>query len=162
MADEPPNRPIKPKRHRSLDRPRTAKERRKLLEGMPKAALTGEFEIAKMLRDERERGMPLVLDTSVAFTRRVDVALSLQRALLGEVFPALRAVTASASANLVSFRAYIDGEPHPDDLESLSCVSAEFAADFESGVYVDYEVLRVDAPARIHDSDWWIFRRREP
>lgn len=92
---------------------------------------------------------------------RTLVLLSLQRALLGEVFPALRAVTVEWSDKLVKFWAYVDGPIADEDLESLSVISAEVAADFWSGVDVDYEVVRLDWPTPIEDSRTRAFRRRE-
>lgn len=52
---------------------------------------------------------------------------------------------------ILDLRAYVDGPIDDDDAESLSSVSAEVAADFWSGVDVDHEVVRCDAPARIDD-----------
>jgi len=92
---------------------------------------------------------------------RVTVMLSLQRALLGEVFPALRAVTVEWGPAFVRFIGYIDGEPSEEDLESLSCVSAEVAADFSAGVDVDFEAVRCDHPQRIADDLPRVYRRRE-
>ena len=64
---------------------------------------------------------------------RTLVLLSLQRALLGEVFSSLRAVTVDWSDSMVKFWAYVDGPLAAEDEESLSCVSAEVAADFWPG-----------------------------
>ena len=93
---------------------------------------------------------------------RAGVLLSLQRAMLGEVFPALRAVTVEWSDRMVKFFAYVDGPLADEDSESLSCMAAEVAADFWSGVDVDYEVVQVDFPNRIVDERIRVFRRREP
>lgn len=92
---------------------------------------------------------------------RALVLLSLQRALLGEVFPALRAVTVEWSNTAVKFFAYVDGPLTEEDAESLSCISAEVAADLWSGVELDYEVVRRDSPARIDDARVRVFHRRE-
>lgn len=87
--------------------------------------------------------------------------LSLQRALLGEVFPALRAVTVEWGPQFVKFLAYVDGQLTDEDEESLSFVSAEVAADFQHGVDVDYAVVRCDFPCRIEDQRPRVFHRRE-
>ncbi|MEQ1736808.1 MAG: hypothetical protein ABL886_10470 [Rhodoglobus sp.] len=87
--------------------------------------------------------------------------LSLQQAMVGEVFPALRAVTVEWSQTLVRFFAYVDGPLCEEDALSLSCISAEVAADFWSGVDVDYEVVQVDVQGRIDDSRIRVYRRRE-
>jgi hypothetical protein len=92
---------------------------------------------------------------------RTHVLLSLQRAMLGEVFPALRAVSVDWSDRMVKFFAYVDGPLADEDAESLSCISAEVAADFWSGVDIDYEVVQVDAPNRIVDERTRVFHRRE-
>lgn len=93
--------------------------------------------------------------------KREDVLFSLQRAMLGEVFPALRAVTVEWSDRQVKFFAYVDGPLADEDAESLSCISAEIAADFWSGVDIEYEVVQVDAPNRIVDQRTRVFHRRE-
>lgn len=92
---------------------------------------------------------------------RILVLLSLQRAMLGEVFPALRAVTVEWSPAAVKFFAYVDGPLSEEDAESLSCISAEVAADFWSGVDIDYEVVRVDFPKRVDDPRTRVYSRRE-
>lgn len=92
---------------------------------------------------------------------RSRVLCSIQRAMLGEVFPSLRAVTIEWRSDRVEFCAYVDGPASEEDLESLSCISAEVAADFGSDVEIDYDVVRRDAPEPICDSRTWVFRRRE-
>lgn len=92
---------------------------------------------------------------------RARVLLSVQRALVGEVFPALRAVTVEWRPDMVKFWAYVDGVLRDEDNESLSVVSAEIAADFGPEVEIDYEVVRRDAPMAIDDGRVCVFRRRE-
>jgi len=81
--------------------------------------------------------------------------------LLGEVFPALRAVSVEWSDTLVKFWAYVDGPLTDEDSESLSAISAELAADLWSGVDVDYEAIRADRPEPIEDTRTRVFQRRE-
>jgi hypothetical protein len=55
-------------------------------------------------------------------TRAVErtlVLLSLQRAMLGEVFPSLRRITVEWSDHMVKFVTYVDGPLQDDDEESL-------------------------------------------
>jgi len=92
---------------------------------------------------------------------RIQVLLSLQRALWGEVFPALRAVTVEYSEASVKFVAYVDGPLEDTDADSLSAISAEVSADFLPGVDIDYEVVRRDSPMRIDDGRLLVYRRRE-
>jgi hypothetical protein len=92
---------------------------------------------------------------------RAAVLFAFQRALLGEVFPALRAIAVDWTETGVSFVAYVDGPLDEKDATSLSSVAAEVAADFPAGVDVDYDVIRCDAPAPILDSRLRVFQRRE-
>ncbi len=94
-------------------------------------------------------------------TFRCRVLLTIQRALLGEVFPDLRAITVDWSLEFVKFRAYVHGESRPDDLDSLSCVSAELSADFEEEINIEYSIIRIDAPNQIVDSGVFVYKRRE-
>jgi hypothetical protein len=81
--------------------------------------------------------------------------------MLGEVFQALRAITVEWSDTAVKFWAYIDGPVEDEDVESLSCISAEVAADFWPGVDIDFETIRLDFPSKITDTRTCVFRRRE-
>lgn len=92
---------------------------------------------------------------------QASVLLSLQRALLDEVFPALRAVTVEWSDAHVTFYAYVDGEIPEEHLESMSLVATYVGADFWEGVTIDHQVVRVDVPERVRDGRLAVFRRRE-
>lgn len=50
---------------------------------------------------------------------RTHVLLSLQRAMLGEIFPTLRVVTVEWSDRLVKFFAYVDGPLSDEDEEAV-------------------------------------------
>lgn len=92
---------------------------------------------------------------------RTTVMLSLQRALLGEVFPSLRMLTVEWTCDRVFFYAYVDGAISENDSESLSCISAEVAADYWDDIEIDYEAIRIDYPAKITDSRTRVYHRRE-
>jgi hypothetical protein len=101
---------------------------------------------------------------------RGSVLLSVQRALLGEITPNMRAISVSWSPREILIRVYIDG-PIPrglqDDFEAG--MAAQVVADF---VYPDQgdpavlpcEFIRVDAPQRVphRDGEVFVFKRREP
>ena len=93
----------------------------------------------------------------------VSLRLSLQRALLGEIGPGLRAVTCSSSDDGIVIRAIFDGEAGPEDRESMSEVATEVAADFAENVLVDDEIIRVDMPNSYKDKllDHLVYARRE-
>jgi hypothetical protein len=94
--------------------------------------------------------------------RRCEVLLSLQRALLGEVTPRLRAVTVKYAESSVHFEAYFDGEVSDEDRESMSLVETEVMADFPSDHLITHEVIRLDAPALIPKDRTWVYYRKEP
>src|SRR5262249_15827690 len=60
---------------------------------------------------------------------RIHVLLSVQRALLGEVPPALRGVTVGWDASSINIVCYFDGEISEEDQASMSCVETEVIAD---------------------------------
>ena len=93
---------------------------------------------------------------------RIGVLLSVQRALLGNVPPCLRAVTVdySSEAKRILLRSYFDGVIAEDDLELMSTVWTEVGAD-HPGFRVDWEVIRCDVPLPIQVLRDWAFMRRE-
>jgi len=76
---------------------------------------------------------------------RVRLLLSIQRALLGEVTPNIRAVTAAIDDNTITLRWIIDGAIAPGLENDLSVAGAEVGADFNSH-QIAQEFLRCDAP----------------
>jgi hypothetical protein len=99
---------------------------------------------------------------------RVRVLLSLQRALLGAVPPALRGVLVGWSSAALEFVAYFDGPIAEVDAESMSVICAEVNADFVAEFAADFRCLRCDAPAPMTDpTEWtfpdvaWVYLRRE-
>lgn len=92
---------------------------------------------------------------------RPGVLLSLQRALLGEVFPALRTVTAEWTARALKIYFYVDGQLNDSDEGSVFSIAGEVAADFEPEISVSHEVVRCDAPMPVKDDRVWAFSRRE-
>jgi hypothetical protein len=91
---------------------------------------------------------------------RAEVLASLQRALIGEVFPSLRAVTAEWSTNLVRFFVHVDGgPPSVEELDSVSSVSAEVAADFPHEVRVEHVVVQWDSALPAPDARLCVFLR---
>lgn len=93
--------------------------------------------------------------------RRVAVLLSLQRALLGEIGPNLRAVTVRYAETSLHFEAYFDGEIRDEDRESMSLVETEVMAEFPASHAVSHDALRLDAPAQIPKDRIWVYHRKE-
>jgi hypothetical protein len=91
----------------------------------------------------------------------IKARLSIQRALLGEVFPDLRAVVFSMSDLTLDIRFYSDGPISPDDEESVSCVESEILADYEEEYTITARCIRLDSPSPINDGGVWVYKRRE-
>lgn len=96
------------------------------------------------------------LQNFIIFTR-----LSIQRALLGEVSPQLRAVVFSIVGRDVDVRFYYDGLISEVDTESASCVETEMIADYEAADTVTVRCIRLDFPEPIQDDGVWVYQRRE-
>lgn len=92
---------------------------------------------------------------------RTRVLLSVQRALLGEVFPSLRGVSVGLDERSIRLVCYVDGPVSPMDLDRLSGVEAEVIADFSENTEVRLEVIRCDVPAEMRSLTVWAYRRRE-
>ena len=92
---------------------------------------------------------------------RQRILLSLQRALLGEVFPALRGVTVGWDEGMIRIVCYIDGPISPIDEERLSGVETEVLADFSEDYEVRLDTIRCDEPANMPFLQAWAYRRRE-
>lgn len=91
----------------------------------------------------------------------VKTRLSLQRALLGEVSPNLRAVVFSMTGLVIDARFYFDGPISQEDEETVSCVETEVLADYEPGYTVTAHCIRLDFPAPINDDGVWVYLRQE-
>ena len=73
---------------------------------------------------------------------RARVLLSAQRALLGEVFPALESVWLRIELDGVELFWCVDGPLSSEDRESMSSVEAEMQADFDAQFTIESTVLR--------------------
>jgi hypothetical protein len=80
----------------------------------------------------------------------VRLLLSIQRALLGEVTPNIRVVTAHIDAHTIVLRWVIDGEISDSFRLDLSAVAAEVAADFATHQIAE-EFVRCDASHAIDE-----------
>ncbi len=91
----------------------------------------------------------------------IDARLSIQRALLGEISPQLRAVVFSIAERDIDVRFYFDGVISDEDIESASCVETEIIADYEAEDVVTVRCIRLDTPKTIADGGVWVYHRRE-
>ena len=101
-------------------------------------------------------------------TRRLPDWLRLwfQHALLGEIYPAIRAVAVGfTDSRVMTLRVYFDQEPTDDDRENMSCVLTEIFANTSSNdeiVSVTEEYLFSDKPlGQLEVLDGLVYARRE-
>ena len=76
---------------------------------------------------------------------RVRLLLSIQRALLGQVTPNIRVVTATMVSDTITLRFIIDGEISDRSRQDLSVVATEVIADFATH-QIEVELVRCDEP----------------
>lgn len=96
-----------------------------------------------------------------------DLKLSVQRALLTNVFPTLRAVCVESRENLISLCFYCDGEPSEDNRECCESVMDEVIADFflasadKPVIEFEMPIIRIDFPKKMPLTGCWVFYRQE-
>jgi len=90
--------------------------------------------------------------------------LSAQRALLGAVFPQLRAVLVSAECQQWRVQFYFDGEISSQNREAMEIAATEIVADSPFGAAWDEKFDRLDAPKPIPAISGFtpVFIRHEP
>jgi hypothetical protein len=79
---------------------------------------------------------------------RARLLLSVQRAMLGEVTPNIRAVTCRIDSTLIILRWIIDGPVSEKLKDNLSIIGTEVVSDFSSH-RISEEFVRRDVPADI-------------
>jgi hypothetical protein len=91
----------------------------------------------------------------------VDLRLSGQRALWGNVPASLRAVSVQVDGNCIRFRAVFDVGATEDDKELLSCAATEIIADFSPPMTIDEEYIEVAVPGEMEHLRYLLFERAE-
>ncbi len=92
---------------------------------------------------------------------RVSAILSMGRALLGAVSPALRAAKIAWDEEAVHLYFYYDGEISEEDHESAECVATEVITDFPE-YELEIDILRWDYPKPIPQEGLeTVYHRRE-
>jgi hypothetical protein len=88
---------------------------------------------------------------------------SVSRALLGEVSDKLRCVQFRTNAQQIQLAFFFEGRPSDQDLDSVSAVAAEVAADFPD-LTIAEEAVATDQADRIACRDGWhlVYARKEP
>lgn len=91
----------------------------------------------------------------------VQVRLSVQRALWGQVVPALRAVSVDIDERQVYFRCIFDGEPTEEVWELMSDAAGEVIADFRAPYTIEEEYLTVKFPGEMNHLRYLVYLRHE-
>jgi hypothetical protein len=113
-----------------------------------------------MTRPARRTSFPPAPEATRPHLRQAAL-LYTQRALLGEVSPALRGVTVDWGGTAVKVRCYMDGPISDADRDSMEAVHTELLADFLPDIEVNLEVCRRDWPDPMETLREWAYRRRE-
>lgn len=97
----------------------------------------------------------------------VNLKLSAQRGLLGNVFPNLRAVCVKSTKNLIFVCFYINGEITENEKESCESTLDNIIADFcnltENEKEIEFEtpIIRLDYPEKPPLIGQWVYYRNE-
>ncbi len=89
-----------------------------------------------------------------------------QAALLGEIYPAIRAIAVGFSdSRALTVRAYLDREPTDDDRENMSCVLTEVFANTSSNEEITASteecVFSAERIGKLDPLDGFVYARRE-
>lgn len=93
---------------------------------------------------------------------RSDIILSVNRALLGEIFPELVAVSCNVEKEgRFELVFIVDSTPSDSIVEGISCVETEVLADFPENFEISHKIVlskqaTLDAPGA-----FWIFLRKQ-
>ena len=91
----------------------------------------------------------------------VQVRLSAQRALLGQVPLSLRSVSVDINEHHVYFRCIFDGNPTEYDWELTSVAATEIIADFQAPYVIEEEYLSIEEPNEMKHLKYLIYLRHE-
>lgn len=93
------------------------------------------------------------------------LALSLQRGLLGCIFPEIRAIGISHTDDMILIYCIVDGEPSELLVDEMECAATEVISDFPDDYGIKTHVERVDTPKRYDKIDprvmRWVYSRYE-
>lgn len=96
----------------------------------------------------------------------VNLRLSAQRGLLGNVFPKLRAVCVNSTENLIFICFYCDGEISEDDKELCESTLDQVIADFwigegENEIGFEAPIIPLNYPKKMPLNGHWVYYRHE-
>jgi hypothetical protein len=91
------------------------------------------------------------------------LALSAQRALVGRLSAAVRAVFVNKADSKLDVFFIVDGQISAEDDEEASCTATEMCADFPDVTNCNHHITRLDSPSLIYrpGGSHLVFQRRE-
>lgn len=93
---------------------------------------------------------------------RVRLLLSMQRALLGMIYPSVRAIAVGFDQlKKLKVIYYLDREPVEDDYESISEVTSEVIADIDFQEVEELCIYSQDPISKLDGLNSWVYTRRE-
>ncbi len=93
---------------------------------------------------------------------RVRLLLSMQRALLGMIYPSVRAIAVGfVQLKKLKVIYYLDREPVEDDYESISEVTTEVIADIDFQEVEELCIYSQDPISKLDGLNSWVYTRRE-
>lgn len=93
---------------------------------------------------------------------RQRLLISIQRALLGMVYPELRGILVDfGETKTLKVSYYLDREPTEFDYENISCVTGEILADIEFQEVEEVCKFIQGSLNSINDTGIWVYRRFE-
>jgi hypothetical protein len=102
--------------------------------------------------------------TSGGLDFRLEVLLSIQRALWEMVTPSLRGVAIQPKHPLIRARFIYDIEPTEVEREIVAEVETYVLADFDESIDVNFQAdyVPADTPRKLQPGEEWVYLRREP
>ena len=91
----------------------------------------------------------------------IQVRLSAQNALCGQVPPNLRAISVDIDEQHVYFRRVFDGNPTKYDWELMSVAATEIIADFAAPYSIEEEYLPIEFPNEMSHLKYLVYLRHE-
>lgn len=95
-------------------------------------------------------------------TLQSKVLLSIQRSLLGMIYPEIRAIAVGFEGiEKLTVIYYLDREPNEIDYENISCVTGEVCADIDFKKTEELCILSKEPISKLKNLNAWVYARKE-
>lgn len=89
------------------------------------------------------------------------VLLSIQRSLLGMIYPSIRGISVGFEGKKLIIIYYLDREPNAMDYGNISDVAGEVCADIDFGETEEICVFTKEPISKLDHLDSWVYIRKE-